>query len=1042
VGFAAPDHYGQVTFGGLPVPGATVTASQGEKQLVSSTDEQGVYKLVDVAEGVWAIRIDMVGFSTIRQDVTIAPDSPPSMWELTLRPFDEIARDIPPRADSAPDGTAVRLKADTPTDRTTTTGRAAVDGTRAGGSPRGTAAGGQTTGEKTAGGSAGEKATPRGFQRAGVTASNTPPGPAPAPADAPAADSPLGAADGLLINGSVNNGAASPFAQLAAFGNNRRGGRSLYTGGAAVILGNSSFDARPFSFTDQDTAKPDYTDVQVAGQFGGPLRIPWLSKNPSNVFVGYQRTSDHSAVTQPALMPTALERGGDFSQSRDAFGRSLQIVDPTTGAPFPGGVIPRDRISPQAASLLGYYPLPNLDTGGRYNFQAPLVTVVRQDNIQTRITQPPFGRNQTSGNLAYQRTTTTSTNVFGFTDATTVSGIDSAVNWSRRFSQFFSLRVRYQFTTLSTEVTPYFANRTNVSGEAGIGGNNQDPVNWGPPTLLFSSGVEGLASAGYASNSNQTHVWSAESTASRGRHNVTFGGGVHRQRLDVQSQQNARGGFTFTGAATGSDLADFLLGTPRTSSIAFGNADKYLRAPAYEAYVTDDWRLSPGLTINVGVRWEYEAPFTESYGRLVNLDVAPGFSAISAVVADNPVGSLTGSRYPESLVRPDRRGVQPRLGLAWRPIPGSSLVVRGGYDVYRNTNVYQSIALLLAQQPPLSKAFSVQNTGANPLSLANGFVAPAGITPNTFAVDPDFRVGYAQNWQASVQKDLPASLTILATYLGTKGSQLMQEILPNTYPSGAVNPCPSCPAGFVYLTSNGRSIRHAGQVQLRRRLRNGLTATTQYTLSKASDDAGAFTGVSLNGSAIVQDWLNPGADFAPSNFDQRHVLTAQFQYSTGVGVSGGTLIDGLKGSLLKGWTLTSQLTAGSGQPLTPVYLAAVPGTGITGTIRPDLTGAPIDPSADGFYLNPAAFAVPAPGRWGTAGRNSVTGPAQFSLNAGITRTFPWGDRLNLDWRIDATNVLNRVTYTGVYTLFNSPEFGLASRANTMRKVQTTLRLRF
>jgi hypothetical protein len=257
-----------------------------------------------------------------------------------------------------------------------------------------------------------------------------------------------------------------------------------------------------------------------------------------------------------------------------------------------------------------------------------------------------------------------------------------------------------------------------------------------------------------------------------------------------------------------------------------------------------------------------------------------------------------------------------------------------------------------------------------------------------------------------------------------------------------VNPCLSCPAGFVYLTSNGRSIRHAGQVQLRRRLRNGLTATAQYTLSKASDDSGAFTGVSLSGSAIAQDWLNPGAEFGPSNFDQRHLLTAQFQYTSGVGVSGGTLVDGLKGTLLKGWTVTSQLTAGSGLPLTPVYLAPVPGTGVTGTIRPDLTGVPIDGSSGDRYANPAAFALPASGHWGTAGRNSITGPAQFSLNAGITRTFPWGDRFNLDWRIDATNVLNQVTYTGAYALFGSPEFGLPSRANTMRKVQTTLRLRF
>jgi hypothetical protein len=194
--------------------------------------------------------------------------------------------------------------------------------------------------------------------------------------------------------------------------------------------------------------------------------------------------------------------------------------------------------------------------------------------------------------------------------------------------------------------------------------------------------------------------------------------------------------------------------------------------------------------------------------------------------------------------------------------------------------------------------------------------------------------------------------------------------------------------------------------------------------------------VNLTGTAIAQDWRNLEAEWAPSNFDQRHLLTVQFQYSTGVGIGGGTLIDGVKGMLFKGWTVTSQLTTGSGLPLTPVYLTSVTGTGVTGTLRPDVVGA-AGAAADGFYLNPSAFAAPAAGSWGNAGRNSITGPAQFSLNSGLARTFTLSDRLSLDWRIDAANILNRVTYAGVNTIFGSPEFGLPSQANTMRKLQTT-----
>src|SRR6185436_13402308 len=142
-------------------------------------------------------------------------------------------------------------------------------------------------------------------------------------------------------------------------------------------------------------------------------------------------------------------------------------------------------------------------------------------------------------------------------------------NWSHRMSQFWTVRLRYQYTRLTTTVTPYFANRTNVSGDAGILGNNQDPINWGPPRLIFSSAVPGLASAQNAANENQTHGWGAESLWKRGRHNITFGGDVRRQQWNVFSQQDARGTFSFTGGATGSDLADFLLGVPHTSSIAF-----------------------------------------------------------------------------------------------------------------------------------------------------------------------------------------------------------------------------------------------------------------------------------------------------------------------------------------------------------------------------------------------------------------------------------------------------------------------------------------
>jgi hypothetical protein len=1018
---AASEYRGQVTFGGLPLPGATVTATQGSKESTTITDRQGLYSFSDLKDGTWTMEVKMTGFSTIKQDVVIAPNTPATNWELKMLPLDQIKAEteaiVPPASIVAPEA----------------------------------------------------KSEPTKLQDNKAPESKT-----------SQEDLNQLASDGLLINGSVNNGAASPFAQIAAFGNNRNGAKGLYTGGIGMILGNAALDARPFSLSGQNTPKAAYNRMTGVATFGGPLRIPHLLQHGPNFFVGYQWTRYRDATTQSALVPDLAERNGDFSHELNALGQPAQIFDPITGLPFPGNVIQQSQISPQGRALLNFYPLPNVAGNPRYNYQIPIISNTHQDALQSRFDKTLNPKNQLYGDFAFLSTRTDSPNLFGFLDTTDLLGINTSIHWSHRFNQRLFLNVGYRFSRLATRITPYWENRENVSGQAGVAGNNQNPMNWGPPSLIFSSGVAGLSDAQSSFDRNQTSAWSYAMLWNRDHHNVRFGGDFRRQQFNYLSQQDPRGTFTFTGAATqgspngvavgGSDFADFLLGVPDTSSIAFGNADKYFRESVYDAYITDDLRMSPQVTVNAGIRWEYGAPITESYGRLVNLDIASGFAAVAPVVANDPVGPLTGQRYPDSLIRPDRRVVEPRVGISWRPISGSTVVVRAGYGVYSDTSVYQTIALEMAQQAPLSKSLSVQNSPACPLTLANGFNACSSITPNTFAVDPNFRVGYAQNWQLEVQRDLPGSLQLTATYLGIKGTRGVQEFLPNTFSIGASNPCPTCPVGFAYLTSNGNSTREAGQIQLRRRLHNGLTATIQYTFSKSIDDDSAVGGqgssaatqntppgpaspgtVVLGGTnqsssqkspTIAQDWLDLSAERGLSTFDQSHLLNMQLQYTTGMGVAGKTLLSGWKGEVFKEWTFLNQITVGSGLPETPIYLAAVSGTGVTGSIRPDYTGAPLYAAPSGLFLNPAAYTAPRPGQWGNAGRNSIIGPAQFTLNASMGRTFRLDGRFNLDLRMDSTNLLNHVTFTSWNTTVNSTQFGLPTTANSMRSIQTTLRLRF
>ena len=436
-----------------------------------------------------------------------------------------------------------------------------------------------------------------------------------------------------IVTGSVVNGATTVFAQPRAFGNNRPRGVGLYNFGLTAVGGTSAWNAQPFSFGGSPGPTPSYGDVQVGFNLAGPLRIPWLVRYGPAMQLGYQHSVTHNATTTSAVMPTVAERAGDFSAS------PIAIRDPLTGLPFPGNVIPADRISPQAAALLPYYPLPNGGGTTGANFQKAVVAATTSDRLQFGMNKSFRNRMSMDGNIAWQHSATQAVNLFDFDDTSRQSSVSANLNWSRQYSTRLVLHARYQLTWASASVTPFFAGRANVSGDAGIVGNDQDPASWGPPSLLFP-GLAGLTDGSPQRTATTTHAPGGEVLLRHGGHNITIGGDYRWNLVDVQSQPNPRGTLTFTGAATGDPFADFLIGVPSASAIAFGNAVTALRGASPDAYVNDDWRVLPTVTLNVGLRWEYDSPFTETSGRLANLDVAPGFGAVSPVLATDPTGGI------------------------------------------------------------------------------------------------------------------------------------------------------------------------------------------------------------------------------------------------------------------------------------------------------------------------------------------------------------------------------------------------------------------
>jgi len=201
-----------------------------------------------------------------------------------------------------------------------------------------------------------------------------------------------------------------------------------------------------------------------------------------------------------------------------------------------------------------------------------------------------------------------------------------------------------------------------------------------------------------------------------------------------------------------------------------------------------------------------------------------------------------------------------------------------------------------------------------------------------------------------VQQDLAGSMVMTATYLGIKGTRATQVFLAQYVSGGGGESVPGVPAGYAYMARTAIRRARRGMVQLRRRLHNGFTASLQYTFAKAIDDA-ALGGRGQGGQVIAQNWLNLAAERGLSNFDQRHQATVQVQYTTGIGVRGGTLLRGWKGAAYKGGRSSRMSFPGSGMPLTPVYIAGrVRNTGVTGSLRPDYTGAPVYAAPTGRFL--------------------------------------------------------------------------------------------
>ncbi|MBV9608413.1 MAG: TonB-dependent receptor, partial [Acidobacteria bacterium] len=780
-------------------------------------------------------------------------------------------------------------------------------------------------------------------------------------------------------------------------------------------IGDSALNAAPYSLTGTPATNPAYVQHRFGASLGGPLMIPKLYKGDSKTFFffNYNGGRGENPFDAFSTVPTLAERSGNFSdvtlRNGPNAGVPVQIFNPATGQPFPNNTI--TSIDPSAAALLKYIPEPNLP-GTVQNFHFVTSTTNDSDDLNIRLMHsfgsagaPSFGggrrgpQNNVNFGFHYRSTNTEVTNAFpGIGGSTTARNFDIPIGYVRTFGKLTNI-ARFDFNRSRLSTQNLFAFLSNVAADAGISGISENPFDWGLPTLSFTN-FSGLSDTNPRLQRNQTFTWSDFMVLNHGKHTLRWGGDFRRIQLNTMTDSNSRGTFVFTGfntaqvvngvavSGTGYDFADFLLGLPQQTSVQFGANNYHFRGNSWDLFAQDEWRLRGNLTLNIGLRYEYVSPFTEADNRIVNLDVAPNFTAV-ATVLPGQVGPYSGA-FPVTLVRPDRNNFAPRLGIAWKPF--NRTVVRAGYGINYNTGAYNNIVQQLAFQPPFSITQTNVESAVTSLTLQNGFPAavPNTIT-NNYAVDPNYRLGYVQIWNLDIQQEINPTLIVNIGYTGTKGTRLDIVEAPNRTATGLLIPGVQ---PFLFETSDGNSIAHAGTLRVRKRLQHGVSIGGRYTFSKSIDNASTIGNgtASTGGGAVLvaQNAFDLAAERGLSSFDQRHRFTADYLVELPFGHDRRWLRNpGVARAVLGDWQWSGDWTIASGTPFTARVLGSFTDVnrGTNGSLRADYTGLPIsipDPTVTQWF-DTAAFVTPPSGQFGNAGRNTIIGPGSRLFNMAFTK---------------------------------------------------------
>ena len=832
------------------------------------------------------------------------------------------------------------------------------------------------------------------------------------------------------------------------------------------------FDAREaFARNDRDgdgKADPEVLrQNQYGATFGGPIK-----KNKAFFFASWEAWKLRKSQSDTVTIPSQLERSGDFSQTN-----GLGTLKDPEGDPFANKVIPTSRFDPVFAGLVDLYPNPNFSDNTRRNF----------------INNPPWTTDRDQLDFRYDHTFSEKDNFFvlyshyrydNLRDAPLPGiarggvgndrGLDDndgdhlTASWSHVFSPLVINEFRLGYKHLKVnKIQNGAAPQSELNAQFGLKGLNEDPSILGLPRVQLTGGL-GMTGLGGSNNLPNGKISSTTQfvdnlTLIRGNHSLKMGADIRHDFSDILGSQAATGTFRFNSRYTGIGLGDALLGWVDRGQLGT-TIDAEMSFNSWMFYFQDDWKITPTLTVNLGIRYELTEPWVEAADQMNRVEFDAG-SDFGRIVRAGELGSGFADR---ALISFDKNNWAPRIGFAWQP--GQRWTVRSSVGVFYGGSQGLGASARMLRNFPFVAAVAARGSGRAPIFLLkDGFpsdflgdlsapVSSVDDLPNNSVMrtwSKEFPLPMVYQWNFSVQRQLSESMALTTAYVGSSSKNI---VMPYNINAPGIGPSsterarrPFFPSlnGLTYRTPAAHSSYHGLEATLTKRLSEGLAFTTAYTWSHAIGQTAELFVSGDNGGP--QDISCFSCERGSTTNDTRHRLVNSYMLNLPFG-RGKKYLDrgGVLNAILGGWQMTGIMSVQSGQyfDLTLADSASELGTNGVGAWRPNVIGDHelSNPSPD-LWFNPEAFETPLDSAgnptFGNLGRNSLQESGIFNWDIGLMKNFQVTERVKLQFRWEIFNVTNHPSYGTPNTNLSSLDVGkITSTLGLPRQQQLGLRISF